>query len=116
MPNHPAEQKIANNIRLARRLAGLTQEEAAHDLDVTVRTYARWENDESRGFMEHLDAVAKAFGTTTEQLVGTAEGASLDDRLEAMETELRELRELLLDPARLKAAADALADGGPQPQ
>lgn len=102
------EDQIAENLRLARRLAGITQEEAAHKLGVTVRTYARWESGESKGFVDQLDRIAKVFGTTTDQLLGSDEDASTADRLAAMENELRELRALLLDPARLKAAADAL--------
>lgn len=102
------EDQIAANLRLQRRLAGMTQEDAAHKLSVTVRTYARWENGESKGFVEQLDRIAEALGTTTDQLLGPA-GDSADDRLAALETEIRELKALLLDPARLKAAADALA-------
>lgn len=102
------EDQMATNLRLQRRLSGQTQEEVARQLDVTVRTYARWENGESKGFVDQLDRIAKVLGTTADQLLGSPEGGSSDDRLAALETEIRELRALLLDPTRLKAAADAL--------
>lgn len=107
--SRPTEENIPRNIRMARRIAAMTQEEAAHDLGVTTRTFARWETGESKGFMEHLDDIAVAFDTTTDQLLGVDDGTTAE-RVAALEGEIRELRALLLDPARLKAAADALIE------
>lgn len=90
---------IADRIRLARRLAGQTQEEAARALGVTVRTYARWENSESTGFMSELDRIAKLFDTTAADLAGDpAEEAGLGfirTQLADLTEEIRLLRESL---------------------
>lgn len=109
------EKDIAQRIRMARRIAGLTQVEAARDLNVRERTYARWEKGGqpggTSGFLQRLDEIAAVFGTTTGELLGEKDGeGSLADRMEAMERELRELKALLLDPESLKAAADALIE------
>lgn len=105
-------RQIASRIRTARLLANETQEDVARALGMTVRTYARWESAESLAFMGHLDELAEAFGTSRAALLGDDEGDQ-DARMRAMESELRELRELLLNPDRLRAAADALAAEAP---
>lgn len=116
MTSQPDPVQVAQRMRHARKLAGFTQEEAAHDLDVAIRTYARWERGESQGFLRVLDRIAKLYRTTPEALLDVPADAPTGDaaRLEAMERELRELRELLLDPERLRAAAEALADEAPK--
>lgn len=107
------EQAIAQRITNARRLAGLTKRAAAIRLDVTEKTISRWESAETSGFLEHLDAIAAAYGVTADQLLGEdvsreSVGDATAVRLAAVERELAELRALLLDPARLRAAAEAL--------
>jgi transcriptional regulator with XRE-family HTH domain len=84
-------EAIAERIRQARRLAGKTQEEAARELGVTVRTFARWETAETTGFLQELDRIGEALGVTRAQLVDAAP-VGLDARLEAIERELAALR------------------------
>lgn len=57
-------------VKEARRAAGLSQEDAARGLDVSLRTYSRWERSEgSRDNISHrLDAIAKVFQTTPEAI------------------------------------------------
>ena len=107
MSQDPAS--VAERMKLARKLAGLTQEEASRLLDVTVRTYARWERGETRGFLGELGRIAETFGTTSDQLLGTQD-ASTEDQLEALRAEVAALRALLMDPGALRRAADALAE------
>lgn len=106
------EEAVAGRLRTARRLAGLSQEDAARQLDVSTKTIARWENVETTGYLGDLDRIAKAYGTTAEAILGTAHA---DDQvaaqLAAMKEELDEIRSLLLDPKKLRKAADALANG-----
>lgn len=110
MPAQNPEASAARALRSARRLAGLTQEEAARKLAVTSRTYARWERGETAGFLRELDRIAEAFGTTPDAIIGGGVTDALEDRLGALEGELRQLRSLLLDPQALRRAAEALAD------
>lgn len=109
------DQETAEKIRTARRLAGLTQQQAADKLGVAGRTYARWERGESTGFMRELESIAQAFGTTTDQLIPITGEAPSSDRLERLEQtleellgEFRELKDLLLDPALLRVQAERL--------
>jgi transcriptional regulator with XRE-family HTH domain len=108
MSTQPNENEVAGRLRIARRLSGLTQEEAAQALGVRTRTIARWETGETKGFLDDLERIADVYGTTRDELLGVTNGAPMEERLAAMETELRELRELLLDPTRVRALADAL--------
>src|SRR5690349_3090658 len=106
----PDTTQAAERMKTARQLAGMTQEDAARTLDVTVRTYARWERGETRGFLSELDRIAEVFGTTTDQLLGVREDASTQEQLAALRAEMAELRALLTDPAALRRAADALIE------
>jgi transcriptional regulator with XRE-family HTH domain len=89
--------KVAERIRLARSLAGMTQEDVARALDVTVRTYARWERAETQGFLGDLKRIAKVLGTTPEELRGPEEvsPAADDADVVALRREVRELRALV---------------------
>jgi transcriptional regulator with XRE-family HTH domain len=105
--------QTAERMKLARQLSGMTQEDAARALDVTVRTYARWERGETKGFLGLLDQIAEVFGTTSDALLGvepSTNGSGTEDQIAALRSELAELRALLLDPEALRRAADALAD------
>ncbi len=62
--------RIAARIKTARQLAGKTQEEAAEELNVSARTYIRWEHGDSEGYLERLDEIASTFGTTSQELIG----------------------------------------------
>jgi transcriptional regulator with XRE-family HTH domain len=93
------EERISERLKTARRLAGLTQEDAARALDVTLKTYARWERGETKGFLRQLSRIAEVFGVTSEQLVGTDDEPSLD-RLDQLEAKMDAIR---ADLAAVKA-------------
>lgn len=61
---------VAGRIRSARRLAGLTQQEAAERIGATARTWARWETGESQGCLGQLPRIAEVLGASEEQLRG----------------------------------------------
>jgi transcriptional regulator with XRE-family HTH domain len=85
------EERISERLKTARRLAGLTQEDAARALDVTLKTYARWERGETKGFLRQLSRIAEVFGVTSDQLLGTDDDAG-PDRLERLEASVEEIR------------------------
>lgn len=107
-PEDPA--LVAERLRLARRYAGMTQEDAARELGVTVRTYARWEKGVTLGFLKETERIAEVFGTTPEAILGIAGESQLEAKVDALSAELRELKALLLDPERLRRAAAALTE------
>jgi transcriptional regulator with XRE-family HTH domain len=117
MTTAPMEVAAAERLKTARRLAGMTQKEAAAALFVTERTYARWERAETAGFLSELERIAGVFGTTADALLGvdgTQAPADVSAQMAALQAEVAELRQLLLDPAALRAAADALAAETPK--
>jgi transcriptional regulator with XRE-family HTH domain len=85
------EERISERLKTARRLAGLTQEDAARALDVTLKTYARWERGETKGFLRQLSRIAEVFGVTSDQLLGTDDDSG-PDRLERLEADVAEIR------------------------
>lgn len=105
------EARIADRLKLYRRLAGMTQRDAADALDVTEKTIARWESGETTGYMGQLDRIAKVYGATADDLLAAdQESSAIEAQLEALAGEVRALRELLLDPQRLRDAAEKLVE------
>jgi len=101
--------QTAERMKLARKLAGMSQEDAARALGVAVKTYARWEKVETQGFLGELSRVAEVFGTTADELLGIEDG-DMAGQLAALRSEVAELRALLMDPEALRRAADALIE------
>jgi transcriptional regulator with XRE-family HTH domain len=101
-------QLITERIRLHRRVAKLTQADAARRLGVSTRTYARWESGTTLGYLSRVDELAMLFGVTMDALLIEAAPA-IEERVTALELELIELRRMLLDPRRVREAAAALA-------
>lgn len=96
-PTSPASQraqaaKVAERIRLSRSLVGLSQEDVARQLGVTVRTYARWERCETLGFLGELEPIAKVLQTTPEDLLGPSDEDPRGAEVAALRAELAEVR------------------------
>ncbi len=85
------DQKIADNMRKQRRLAGLSQEEMGRRLGVTLRSYARWERGETAGHVGRVDAIAKALKCKPEDLMPEPE----EDRIESLAREIDALGEMV---------------------
>jgi transcriptional regulator with XRE-family HTH domain len=60
---------LPERLRTARLAAGLTQERVARRLDVTEKTYRRWETGENPPSRATLEVLAKLFGMPVETLV-----------------------------------------------
>lgn len=88
-------QGIAERMRLARRLAGLSQEETARRLKVAVRTYARWEKGDTEGFLSELDRIADVLGVPVRDLRGPAESPTLEERVDALAAEVHALADVV---------------------
>lgn len=119
--------RLPQRLRARREAAGLTQTDAAARVGVTLRTWQRWEAGETRGALGHLPAMAKALGTTPEELLGLGDATAttprgneelaLDERLRRIEetqaailAALQGLEGTLRDPEAVLREADALLE------
>ena len=96
------ESRITDRMRQARERLGISQEEAGRRLGVTLRTYARWERGESKGWVGYLAEIAAALETTESDILGgenpLTDGPTVQDlaaKMDDVMTELRALRQEL---------------------
>lgn len=61
---------IGKRIRIARELAGLTQERLAEAVDVSRTAVARWESGDIEPNLKHLIDIAKLLDVSTDFLLG----------------------------------------------
>ncbi len=59
-----------NNLKAARKAAGLTQAEVAAQIGITQNAYSYWENDKVKIDNESLVKLSKLFGATIDYLTG----------------------------------------------
>ena len=62
------------NIREARQLKGITQEQLAKMLGITQGAVAQWENGMTHPSFDMLPKVAEALGMTVDELIGKKVG------------------------------------------
>ena len=103
-----AAQKAQVQERLAqlRDTYDLTQEEAAAKVGVNLRQWQRWEAGDSRPYTRNLEAVARAFGVSTDDILGASE-----TQLDRIERRLDALYELLTPSDDAEALEADLDDG-----
>ena len=66
------EETLGKRIAKNRKRLGLTQDRLAELLGVTAQAVSKWENDQSCPDINTLPRLAKIFGITTDELLGTA--------------------------------------------
>lgn len=76
---------MLNNIEAERVRYRLTKEELAKKLNVSVKTYYNWINEETDAPMSKLAIMAKMFGTKIDYLIEGAEG--VPDNIECLRKE-----------------------------
>lgn len=59
---------LAKNIKQARKIKGLSQEQAARKLGLTKKTYAKYEEDRNRPKWEQLKIIMEHFGIKEEDM------------------------------------------------
>lgn len=67
------EETLGKRIMRHRKSLGLTQDQLAEQLGVTAQAVSKWENDQSCPDITMLPKLAKIFGITTDQLLGSAQ-------------------------------------------
>ncbi|MBO4297932.1 MAG: helix-turn-helix transcriptional regulator [Clostridia bacterium] len=84
------EHKLAENIRNHRKSLGLTQEQLAERLEITLGTVSKWERGSSEPDLGYLMDLAELFHVSVDALIGfTMRGADADEeagRIEALVT------------------------------
>lgn len=65
-----------NNLKAARKAAGLTQAEVAKVVGITQNGYSYWENSKARIDNESLAKLASLFGTSVDYLMGITDDAA----------------------------------------
>lgn len=58
-----------NNLKIARKAAGLTQAEVSKAIGISQNGYSYWENGKAKIDNESLTKLAQLFGTTTDYLL-----------------------------------------------
>jgi transcriptional regulator with XRE-family HTH domain len=72
-PTEPADPVLAMIVRQLREARGLTQEDLAHEADLTVGSYARIERAQSNPAWTTVQRIAVALGLTVGELVAVVE-------------------------------------------
>ena len=65
-----------NNLKAARKAAGLTQAEVAKVIGITQNGYSYWENDKAKIDHESLTRLAHLFGVSIDYLMGVTDTAN----------------------------------------
>ncbi len=97
----PLPERLAENVRALREKAGLTQAELAKRANVPRATWAHLESGGANPTLAVLDAVARAFHVTLEELVAQPRGAASYFPREELLVRKRgdaEIRKLLPEP------------------
>ena len=64
---------LSEDIRAARRRMGLTQQQVAHRVGITVRSVSGWERGKAIPHQVTLEALARALGQEPKRFVATAQ-------------------------------------------
>jgi transcriptional regulator with XRE-family HTH domain len=93
------QEKVSARLTELRERHGLSQEDAARKVGITVRQWQRWETGESMPYPRNLDAVASSFGVTVSGFFDEASPVIENSQLDRIEGKLDELLGMLRDPA-----------------
>lgn len=104
---------LANNVRKYRRRAGLSQEQLAHEADLSVATISKLEQGGSVR-IETLHTIARALNVKTSQLMAE-DPAGREGRHRPGRLNLRDLRMALTPPVRLSARTGPTDPAGDEP-
>jgi len=93
-------ERIVERLVELRVARGLTQEQAAHRIQISNRQYQRWEAGESTPHPNNLDRIAESYEMSIDEFLGEAPSGSRDERLTELERRLAAVeRRIGLDPA-----------------
>ena len=105
-------QDIANRLRLAREMAGLTQGQVATQLGWHRPTVSEMEAGRRRVLAEELKTLAGLYAVNIPWLMGEADGDDISDRARLAARELGKLSDVDLDRLLLLIRSLKGSDGG----
>ena len=105
-------QDIANRLRLAREMAGLTQGQVATQLGWHRPTVSEMEAGRRRVLAEELKTLAELYAVNIPWLMGEADGDDISDRARLAARELGKLSDVDLDRLLLLIRSLKGSDGG----
>lgn len=82
---------VGKRIKLARELAGLTQEKLAEIIGVSRTAIVRWESGETDPTIDHLIAMTKVLKVSADYLLGTSGTDQVMSTLKEMASTLNKL-------------------------
>ena len=86
------ESILAQNIRSFRKRMGLTQEQLAERLNITLGTVSKWERGTSEPALPYLMGLAEIFRVSVDAMIGFSMGGgdadTEADRIRAMDREM----------------------------
>lgn len=71
--NEQIRRQLGNRIRELRKAKGWSQEKAAKEIGCSWRAVQRWEKGTVTPQWGSVEAMAKAYGVTTDQIMGTVD-------------------------------------------
>jgi transcriptional regulator with XRE-family HTH domain len=87
---------IPEKLRSFRALRGLTQQYMAHKLNISQKTYSRWENGANELSLSLLGKICSVLGVGIEQLVSTE--PVLAEELQQLRSEICALKQAIAPP------------------
>ena len=82
------ENKLAQHIRDYRKSLGLTQEQLAERLDITLGTVSKWERGSSEPDLGYIMDLAELFHVSVDALIGFSMGGGDADEVDHVVTAL----------------------------
>ena len=82
---------VGNNIKWARELAGLTQEQLAEIIGVSRTAVVRWESGETYPSIDHLIELTKVLKVSADFILGIREADKITDTLMEMASTINKL-------------------------
>lgn len=84
---------LGENLKRLRTEKGLSQEEVAGQLFLSRQTVSKWENNQAEPGVENLKALAKLYGVTLDQLLGTENGQATFEGAEQGPSQVEQRRD-----------------------
>ena len=80
-----AQKNLARNIKMYRKLRGMTQGELAEQIHVTAQNVSKWETGKSVPDISHLCILSRIFGVTPDRLLSSGEAPTRERVLVAVD-------------------------------
>lgn len=99
--NEQQRGELGLRLKTQREIAGLTQDEMADRIGISLSSYSKWETGRvGEPRINHLRVAAEILGVSTEYLIHGASNGVDEDAMAELKREVREVRGLLVELLR----------------